>query len=341
MTSACVRRPTCEARSAVREASPITYTPAWKYRTTWRGSIPSTVISAVGTPPSAAAVTVTSAGSGCADSSSFSSRRCSLTSLSTGKADCRRIASRVSRCSVLTEDLRSVGLVVSFAARQVRRRRRITAIGAQGAPQNRSSTAPRRAFVTTSRPSLDHRDPATTDPPRRGEDPVGAAARSAARTRRRGREMQAKQPGRALRDARAPAHPARRELDALSSNVEDTVPRANVLTGYGRPEMLRWQEVAPLHPAAGQIRLRVRAAGVGPTDLAIRRGNLKEAFALAPDAVLGFEAAGVVDARGEGVDGGLAVGDEVAAWLPGLGGYGEYALASAWTLKPPGVSFAE
>jgi NADPH:quinone reductase-like Zn-dependent oxidoreductase len=35
------------------------------------------------------------------------------------------------------------------------------------------------------------------------------------------------------------------------------------------------------------------------------------------------------------------VGDEVAAWLPGLGGYGEYALASAWTLKPPGVSFVE
>src|SRR5258708_2359042 len=28
-----------------------------------------------------------------------------------GKADCRRIASRVSRCSVLTEDLPSVGLV--------------------------------------------------------------------------------------------------------------------------------------------------------------------------------------------------------------------------------------
>src|SRR3954447_556228 len=62
MTLACVRRPTCEARSAAREASPMTYTPAWKYRTTWRGSIPSTVISAVGTPPSAAAVTVTSAG---------------------------------------------------------------------------------------------------------------------------------------------------------------------------------------------------------------------------------------------------------------------------------------
>src|SRR5712671_1733803 len=108
MTLACVRRPICEARSAARKASPITYTPPWKYRTTWRGSIPSTVTSAVGTSPSAAAVTVTSAGSGCADSNSFSSCRCSLTSLSAGKADCRRIASRVLRCSVLTEYLPSL-----------------------------------------------------------------------------------------------------------------------------------------------------------------------------------------------------------------------------------------
>src|SRR6266545_3766556 len=111
MTLARVRRPTCEARSAAWKASPITYTPPWKQRTTWRGSIPSTVISAVGTPPSSAAVTLTSAGSGCADSNSRSCRRCSLTSLPTGKADCRRIASRFSRCSVLTEDLPSVGLV--------------------------------------------------------------------------------------------------------------------------------------------------------------------------------------------------------------------------------------
>src|SRR4051794_19887332 len=108
MTLAFVRRPTSDARPAARAASPITYTPPWKYRTTCRGSIPSTVISAVGTPPSSASVTVTSAGSGCADSNSRSSRRCSLTSLPAGKADCRRIASRVSRCSVLTEDLPSV-----------------------------------------------------------------------------------------------------------------------------------------------------------------------------------------------------------------------------------------
>ncbi len=88
----------------------MTYTPPWKYKTTWRGSTRSTVISAAGTPPSTARVTVTSAGSGCADSSSRSSRRCSLTSLPAGKADCRKIASRFSRCSVLTEELPSAGL---------------------------------------------------------------------------------------------------------------------------------------------------------------------------------------------------------------------------------------
>lgn len=119
------------------------------------------------------------------------------------------------------------------------------------------------------------------------------------------------------------------------------MPGAIVLNDYGPPEMLHWEEVQPLQPAAGQIRLRVRAAGVGPTDLAIRNGYLKEVYALSPDTVLGFEAAGVVDALGEGVNGGIAVGDEVAAWLPGLGGYGEYALASSWTIKPPEVSFAQ
>src|SRR5258707_74882 len=71
---------------------------------------PSTVISAVGTPPSAAAVTVTPAGGGCAAAHSPATRRSPLTPLSNGIADCRKIASRFSRCSVLTEDLPSAGI---------------------------------------------------------------------------------------------------------------------------------------------------------------------------------------------------------------------------------------
>jgi NADPH:quinone reductase-like Zn-dependent oxidoreductase len=48
----------------------------------------------------------------------------------------------------------------------------------------------------------------------------------------------------------------------------------------------------------------------------------------------------VVDALGPGATD-VAVGDEVAALLPTLGGYAEYAVASSWTPKPAGVSWAE
>src|SRR5207245_11336348 len=63
-------------------------------------------------------------------------------------------------------------------------------------------------------------------------------------------------------------------------------------------------------------------------------------FPLPPNAVLGFEAAGVGDALGPSVSG-VKEGDEVASLLLGLGGYGEYALASSWTPKPPNVSWSD
>lgn len=93
-------------------------------------------------------------------------------------------------------------------------------------------------------------------------------------------------------------------------------------------------------PSEGQIRIEVRVSGVGPTDLKIRRGDLDGVFPLPQPAVLGFETAGTVDAIGAGVTG-AAVGDEVAALLPSLGGYGEYVLAAAWAPKPPQVSFSD
>src|ERR1700759_892920 len=57
---------------------------------------------------------------------------------------------------------------------------------------------------------------------------------------------------------------------------EVPMPYAAVLTGYGSPETLVWSEVALPTPGPGQIRMRVHAAGVGPTDLKIRRGELRE-----------------------------------------------------------------
>ncbi|BCY08387.1 NADP-dependent oxidoreductase [Actinoplanes sp. L3-i22] len=113
--------------------------------------------------------------------------------------------------------------------------------------------------------------------------------------------------------------------------------RAILLDGYGPPDVLRLGEIEVGAPDAGQIRVAVRAAGVGPTDLAIRSGKLGARF---PGSVLGFEAAGVVESVGLGVDD-VAAGDEVAVLLPELGGYAELVVADHWTLKPPAVSWAE
>jgi NADPH:quinone reductase-like Zn-dependent oxidoreductase len=93
-------------------------------------------------------------------------------------------------------------------------------------------------------------------------------------------------------------------------------------------------------PGPGQVRIRIKAAGVSPTDPKIRRGDLRAVFPLPGRAVLGFEAAGVVDAIGPSVSG-ARVGDQVASLLAGLGGYGEYALAASWTPKPPNVTWCD
>ena len=117
------------------------------------------------------------------------------------------------------------------------------------------------------------------------------------------------------------------------------MPKAVVLTNYGPPDVLVGSDVAMPDPGP-QVRVRIKAAGVSPTDPKIRRGDLKAVFPLPAGAVLGFEAAGVVDALGPSVSG-VEVGDEVASLLAGLGGYGEYALASSWTPKPPNVTWSD
>jgi NADPH:quinone reductase-like Zn-dependent oxidoreductase len=118
------------------------------------------------------------------------------------------------------------------------------------------------------------------------------------------------------------------------------MPNAVVMTGYGPPEVLKWTGVPLGEPGKGQIRVKVKAAGISPTDLALRAGYLKQAIPLPPDTVLGFEAAGTVDAVGPGVTG-TSAGDGVAALLFGLGGYAEYAVASIWTRKPESVSWID
>lgn len=108
---------------------------------------------------------------------------------------------------------------------------------------------------------------------------------------------------------------------------------------FGGPEVLRLVDTDTPDPGPGQVRLRVVAAAVNPIDYKIRSGSMAGVFTTGLPAVPGAEAAGVVDAVGEGV-GHLAVGDEAFGFTD-TGGYAEYALASTVVRKPEELSFEE
>jgi S-(hydroxymethyl)glutathione dehydrogenase/alcohol dehydrogenase len=91
--------------------------------------------------------------------------------------------------------------------------------------------------------------------------------------------------------------------------------RAAVLHTIGDEKFDIRDDVTVIGPAAGEVHIRVRAAGVCHSDLSARDGGLPQPV----PAVLGHEAAGDVLAVGAGVDD-LAPGDRVAVnWLPACG----------------------
>jgi NADPH:quinone reductase-like Zn-dependent oxidoreductase len=91
----------------------------------------------------------------------------------------------------------------------------------------------------------------------------------------------------------------------------------------GGPEVLRLEELPVGDPAAGEIRIRVRSIGLNRSEAIYRAGR----YLIAPKlpSLMGYEAFGVVEALGPGVQG-HAVGDPVCV-IPTyrLGEYGVYA----------------
>jgi NADPH:quinone reductase-like Zn-dependent oxidoreductase len=100
--------------------------------------------------------------------------------------------------------------------------------------------------------------------------------------------------------------------------------RAVVITKHGPPEVLRVQERPDPEPAAGEVLIDVRAAGINFADLMARLGFYPDAPK--PPCVVGYEVAGTVAALGQGVDYGISVGDRVVAPVR-FGGYAERAVA--------------
>src|SRR5437870_12890922 len=102
----------------------------------------------------------------------------------------------------------------------------------------------------------------------------------------------------------------------------------------GGPEALRYEDVAQPSPAAGQVLVKVEAAGVNYIDVYQRNGLYK----VATPFTLGQEAAGVVSAVGAGVTD-PKVGDRVV-YASILGAYAEYAgvPAGGGGVLPEGVT---
>ncbi len=104
---------------------------------------------------------------------------------------------------------------------------------------------------------------------------------------------------------------------------------------YGGPEVLRWDDVDPGTPGAGQALIRQTAAGLNFIDVYHRTGLYPVP---AMPAIIGTEGAGVVEAVGDGVSE-VGVGDRVA-YCMSLGGYAERRVLDAQRLVkiPNGIT---
>ncbi|HXZ14635.1 MAG TPA: alcohol dehydrogenase catalytic domain-containing protein, partial [Roseiarcus sp.] len=101
--------------------------------------------------------------------------------------------------------------------------------------------------------------------------------------------------------------------------------RAIWTTGHGGPEVLEVREAPDPRPAAGEIGIKVEAAGLNFSDVLARIGFYPAAPK--PPCVLGYEVAGVVDATGPGAEG-FAPGDRVVA-MTKFGGHADMVCVSA------------
>jgi NADPH:quinone reductase len=123
--------------------------------------------------------------------------------------------------------------------------------------------------------------------------------------------------------------------------------RAVGLMNHGGPEVLQVLDVPEVHAGPGQVRIRVHAAAVNPTDIFVRDGSRAEQQKVDPPPyVPGMDVAGIVDEVGSGVETGVRVGDAVMGMVVQKGSHGGYREqivlgARSVTRAPAGTSHAE
>jgi NADPH:quinone reductase-like Zn-dependent oxidoreductase len=112
----------------------------------------------------------------------------------------------------------------------------------------------------------------------------------------------------------------------------------------GGPEVLRLEDVPIPQPGEGEVRLRVKAIGLNRAEVMFRTGQYLVNPVL--PSTLGYEASGIVEATGPGVDPSLA--GKTMSSVPSFpadryGVYGEVAILPAYALAayPPSLSYEE
>lgn len=119
--------------------------------------------------------------------------------------------------------------------------------------------------------------------------------------------------------------------------------RAFVLTRYGGPQGMELRDVPRPQPKAGELLVRVQAAGLNPVDFKMRQGMMRVLWSYPLPMVAGNELSGIVQACGPEVTR-FAVGDRVFARLDkrAPGAFAEYACVaeSLAAHMPKSIDFA-
>lgn len=123
--------------------------------------------------------------------------------------------------------------------------------------------------------------------------------------------------------------------------------RAVGLYKHGGPDVLEVVDVPEAHAGTGQVRIRVHAAAVNPTDTMARNGSREEEQKVDPPPyVPGMDAAGVIDQVGDDISTNVSVGDAVMAMVVPKAAHGAYREqivldAQAVVPTPSGASHVE
>ncbi|GGJ67928.1 NADP-dependent oxidoreductase [Deinococcus aquiradiocola] len=116
------------------------------------------------------------------------------------------------------------------------------------------------------------------------------------------------------------------------------MPQAVRLHEYGGPEVLKIEQVPQPTPAAGQVVVRVKAAGINPGEASIRKGVFKDTWPSSFPSGQGSDFAGVIEMVGEGVSH-LQAGAEVIGFTHDRASHAEFVVVphDQVTPRPAGV----